>query len=71
VGRNAPPVLQLSEHDLDTATAPVSALIVLDGLVPIHLTWDACLDAVGLQGIPEPASVVAAVASGRLFDPMV
>jgi len=61
-GRNAAPVLQPSEHDLDTATAPVAAFVVSDGLEPRPPTWDAWLDALGLRGIPEPVGVVTAVA---------
>ena len=60
-GRNAAPVLQLSEHDIDTATAPVAALVVFDGLDPRPPTWDTWLSALGLQGIPEPVDVVSLV----------
>jgi hypothetical protein len=68
-GRDTAPVLQPSEHKLDTATAPVAACVVFAGLEPRPPTWDAWLDALGLQGISEPVGVVTARRSGRRGSP--
>src|SRR3546814_2869080 len=65
-GSDAAPVLQAAEHDLDAAAAPVPALVVSDRFVAGFPTWDAGLDALGFQRIPEPVGVIAAVAEQPL-----
>src|SRR3546814_10406543 len=52
--------------DLDAAAAPVPALVVSDRFVAGFPTWDAGLDALGFQRIPEPVGVIAAVAEQPL-----
>lgn len=46
--------------------APVGPLVVIDEAEPGFPTWDARLDAVGLQGISEPVGVVTALAEQPL-----
>src|SRR3546814_11553117 len=65
-GSDAAPVLQAAEHDLDAAAAPVPALVVSDRFVAGFPTWDAGLDALGFQRIPEPVGVIAAGAEQPL-----
>jgi hypothetical protein len=60
-GGDSSPVLQVSEHELDAA-APVAVLVVLNRLVAGFLARNAGLDAIGLQSISEPVSVIASVA---------
>ena len=55
-------ILEAAEDDLDVIAASVKTLIVSDGLEPEFTTWNAGLDALRLQGIPEPVSVIATVA---------
>src|SRR3546814_7818917 len=52
--------------DLDAAAAPVPALGGSDRFVAGVPTWDAELDALGFQRIPEPVGVIAAVAEQPL-----
>jgi len=60
-GGDASPVFEAAEHDLHAAAASVSALVVPDRLVAGPPTWDAGLDAFGLQSVPEPVGIIAAV----------
>ena len=60
-GGDAPPILEAAEHDLDAAAAPVAALVVSDRLVARSAARDAGLDAFGIQGVPEPVCIIAAV----------
>ena len=56
------PVLEAFERDRNVASAPVSALVVFDGLKPRFSTSNAGPDALRLQGIPEPVGIIAAIA---------
>ena len=60
-GGDPAPVLEAAKHDLDAAATPVAALVVPDRLVARLAAWDAGLDAFGLECVPEPVGVVAAV----------
>ncbi len=54
-------VFEATKHDLDAAAAPIAALVVSDRLVARSATRDAGLDTLGLERVPEPVGVVAAV----------
>src|SRR3546814_192629 len=56
-----PPVLETTEHDLDTIAAFVAPLVVFYGLVAYFSTRDAGRDPLFLQGVAEPVGVVAPV----------
>ncbi|MBB3937305.1 Predicted flavin-nucleotide-binding protein, pyridoxine 5'-phosphate oxidase superfamily [Aureimonas phyllosphaerae] len=60
-GRDTAPVLEAAEHDLNAVAASVAALVVFDGRVARPSPRDAGLDALCLQGVPEPVGIVAAV----------
>lgn len=60
------PVFEPPEHDLDTVSAFVAALVVTDSLGPGFPTRDAGRDALGLQGVSEPICVIAPVAQQPL-----
>jgi hypothetical protein len=60
-GRNAPPVLQSPEHDLDPVAAFVAAFVVLDGLSARLPVGDAGLYPLVFQRISEPVGDVAPV----------
>jgi hypothetical protein len=53
--------LKAAEHDFDAASTPVTALVVSDRLAARSSARDAWLDAFGLESVPEPIGVVAAV----------
>jgi hypothetical protein len=48
---DALPVLESAKHGLYEATALVSALVVPDRFVARSLTWDARLDAAGVESL--------------------
>src|SRR5690606_1256618 len=50
-----------AEHDLDAVTPLVSALVVFDGQRTGFATRNAGFDALLLEGVPEPVSVIATV----------
>ena len=60
-GGDAAPVFQAAEHHLDAAASLVAALVVSDWLIARFSTWDTGLDAFGIQGVPEPVCIIAAV----------
>lgn len=55
------PVFQVAEHDLDAVTPFVPSLVVFDGQGTAFAARNAGFDALLLQGISEPVSVIAAV----------
>jgi hypothetical protein len=58
--------LQTAKPDPDAAAASGTLLVVPDRLVAGSPTWDAGLDALGLQRIPKPISVMVAAAEHPL-----
>ncbi len=72
-GRDAAPVLQTPEHDLDAVASPVATLVVTHGCIARLSPRNAGLDALRPQGIPEPVSIIAAITEqplglGQLFQ---
>lgn len=65
-GGDASPVLQVPEHDLDTAAAPVATLVVAHGCISRLSPRNAGLHALRLQGVPEPVVIIATIAEQPL-----
>lgn len=58
---DASPIFQPAEHDLDTISAHVTALVVLDGYVALLPTRDAGAYPFVFQRFSEPVSVIATI----------
>lgn len=59
------PVFQAAEQHFNAAAVPVAVLVLSDPLVERSPAWDAGLDALGMELVPEPVGVVVGVAKQR------
>lgn len=63
---DAPPVLEPTEHDLDTIAAPVFAFVVAHGRRAGYPAWNAGSDPFFLQPIPEPVGIITTISQEPL-----
>ncbi len=64
-GSDMVPAFHAAEHHFDAAAAPIAVLVLSDPLVARSPAWDAGLDALGMELVPEPVGVVVGVAEQR------